>query len=496
MLIRNAEIFSRGIVSVRIVSGKIQEIGAQLAPVHDEEILDAHGGALLPGLHDHHLHLFALAATQNSVSCGPPHVTNFHEFQEKLHRAKPHHGTIRGVGYHECVAGELDRQALDRVRSDLPLRIQHRTGALWILNSRAIEALQLDNSTDLPGIERDAHGHATGRFFRCDNWLRERFPSSVGREDLACVSRKLANVGITSLSDASASNRKADWNAFAASIRRGAILQNVQVLGDFDLPAKMEHIFAGRESSATPLPALTRGAVKILLQETAFPTLDELATKILRAHAQDRGVALHCVTRAELIFATSSLAQAGIHEGDRIEHASVTPPDAIELLTTLAPREHDAGKCSLQIVTQPHFLFERGDSYLDSVDACDLPWLYRGRALLDAGLRLRAGSDAPYGDLDPWQSMRSAVERKTVSGKVLDEREALSPEEAFLLFAPATHEPIRDFARFLRERIAPGQLADLCLLDRPWQEARHTLSSEMVHATFRAGVFIGGKAAR
>ena len=53
-------------------------------------------------------------------------------------------GWIRGVGYFESVAGELDRARLDRLAPARPLRIQHRSGALWMLNSAAVDRLGLD----------------------------------------------------------------------------------------------------------------------------------------------------------------------------------------------------------------------------------------------------------------------------------------------------------------------------------------------------------------
>ena len=72
MLIARAEIDGVAPLDVRIADGRIAEIGRGLARRAGETRLDAGGGALLPGLHDHHLHLFALAAAEASLRCGPP----------------------------------------------------------------------------------------------------------------------------------------------------------------------------------------------------------------------------------------------------------------------------------------------------------------------------------------------------------------------------------------------------------------------------------------
>ena len=53
---------------VRIERDRIAEIADRLAPRPDEDVVDARGGLLLPGLHDHHVHLRALAAASTSAS--------------------------------------------------------------------------------------------------------------------------------------------------------------------------------------------------------------------------------------------------------------------------------------------------------------------------------------------------------------------------------------------------------------------------------------------
>ena len=79
------------------------------------------------------------------------------------------------------------------------------------------------------------------------------------------------------------------------------------------------------------------------------------------------------------------------------------------------------------------------------------------------------------------EGVRSAVERRSGSGRLLGEEEALTPEQAVELFfghPTAVAQP---------RQIQIDSSADLCLLDRPWQQARARLSSDMVKATFCAG---------
>src|SRR5262249_54445280 len=99
------------------------------------DVLDALGGEVLPGLHDHHVHVRAAAAQASSVFVGPPDVSDYGSLLVRL-RARasltPLGGWIRAVGYHESVAGVLDAGALDEIVSDRPLRVQHRSGGLWM----------------------------------------------------------------------------------------------------------------------------------------------------------------------------------------------------------------------------------------------------------------------------------------------------------------------------------------------------------------------------
>jgi predicted amidohydrolase YtcJ len=191
------------LIDVRCAQGLITEVGPFLQRRPGEQLLAGHGAALLPGLHDHHIHLYALAALHNSVQCGPPVVSNCAQLQHAL-RAAPGAGWLRGVAYHEAVAGDLDRWQLDRIRSDRPIKIQHRSGKLWMVNSLAADLLSLDENTGLPGIDLDASGRPTGRLFRLDGWMREQLAQAgpVSMPSLAGMSRLLASFGVTGVTDA------------------------------------------------------------------------------------------------------------------------------------------------------------------------------------------------------------------------------------------------------------------------------------------------------
>jgi hypothetical protein len=64
---------------------------------------------------------------------------------------------VRGVGYHESVAGVLDHARIDLLPG-AAVRIQHRSGARWMLSSEAVRRLGPDDGVDAPGVDETRAG--------------------------------------------------------------------------------------------------------------------------------------------------------------------------------------------------------------------------------------------------------------------------------------------------------------------------------------------------
>ncbi|TXC70297.1 amidohydrolase family protein [Sphingomonas ginsenosidivorax] len=446
MLIRGAALEDGTVQDVRIAAQRIAAIGP-LPPHPGEPVVEARGGLLLPGLHDHHIHLAALAASLTSVACGPPSIADLSGLATVLSR--PGEGWLRGVGYHESVAGLLDRAMLDAIVPDRPVRIQHRGGRMWFFNSAALDCLK---GPDPAGLDR-----ATGRLFEGDLWLKTTLDGAP--PSLAAVGTILARAGVTGVTEISPAND--------ATMARHLVRDHA----GRRLPQKV--LLAGRATlcAADTGPGVRLGPVKLHLHEADLPRFDTVVAAIHAAHDAGRGVAVHCATEVELVFTLAAFDDAGTVPGDRIEHASVAPDSAVREIARLG----------LAVVSQPHFIAERGDAYVRDVASDDLPLLYRLRAFLDAGVVLAAGSDAPFGAPEPWASMAAAVTRRTRSGQSLGPSEALTPEQAIDLYLADPD----DLGR--RRRIAVGAPADLCLLDRDWTQARTDLAAVQVRMTWIDG---------
>jgi predicted amidohydrolase YtcJ len=279
MLIQQATLLDGTTTDIR-VGAQIEEMGDGLVAGPGEGVLYAGGGTVLPGLHDHHVHLRSAASALDSFFVGPPGVSTEAELTRLLSNATPGaDGWIRAVGYHDSVAGELDRVALDAMVPNIPVRIQHRSGALWILNSEALGRAGLPD-------------HPDGRLRSADRgWslaLQRR------ETDLAELSRRITATGVTGVTDATPDLDADDMVSLSVAHRRGEFRPRLSFLA----PGK-----------------------KILHDDRL--DLDDLTEWIVQQHNTGRPVAVHCVTTA------------GGHPHDRIEHAAMVPDDNLADLAEL-----------------------------------------------------------------------------------------------------------------------------------------------------------------
>jgi predicted amidohydrolase YtcJ len=440
---------------VRVLDQRLAEIAPGLAPLSTTaEIVNGRGGALIPGLHDHHVHLLAMAAAMDSVDLTSSKLP----WAEALRRAMPDvTGWIRAIGHHDALS-MLDRDSLDRVRSDVPVRVQHRGGGLWILNSKALSHLpETQGSMGDQGVERDEVGRRTGRFWRRDDLIRTAVATSA-LPDLTGVKHRLRRLGLTGVTDASPD--------LDPSIVEH--LQRVLSAG----PDRLRLMLLGAGSSGGTETWAQVGPLKLLLHDHQLPDPDTLAERIGDSHAAGRPVAVHCVTRASLVLTLAAIELVGPMEGDRIEHGSVVPPELVEWI----------GRLGLRVVTQPAFLHDRGDDYLAAAEGHDVPHLYPYAALLASAIRVAPSSDAPYSSPDPWATMQAARDRLSRSGRRVGDDQGVTPLQVLQGYLSPPGDPGGQ-ARELTE----GAQADLCLLHVSLSEALRSCSSDVVRRTWVGG---------
>ncbi len=452
LILRQVRPLGGALCDIGIAHGKIAKIATTIAASGPD--VNCRGQELRPGLNDHHFHLFATAAKDASLDLtgitDPNQLAKvIAEFSARLGEAE----TLRGIGYDERCAGMIGRQELDQWCPDRPMRLQDRTGALWILNSRMLDLLGTDPLPDC--VECDAFRRPTGRVWRGDAWLRSQV--STKPPSLAKLSRQLAAYGVTGVTDAGATNGAEAAALFDTAIVAGELQQNLMVMGNVSLPISR---------------LWQRGPLKLLYDERDFPPVDDVARVIMYARMQGRTVAAHCVTLAETIFFLEALElSGGARDGDRIEHGAFLP-------NWILPRLAESG---LIMIAQPGFVLDRGDRYIAESALEDLPDMQRLASIDAAGIALAGSTDAPYASFNPWTAIRAACYRQTARGDVFGAAEALSPARACALFCGSLTHPNMPMP------IGEGAVADLIVLEAPLDNMLRGLGSDQVSLTISNG---------
>ncbi|OPX06579.1 amidohydrolase family protein [Mycobacterium sp. AT1] len=449
MLIVNATLLDGTVTDLR-VGQVIEAVRVRLDPRPDEVVLDAGRGTVLPGIHDHHVHLRSAATALGSVVVGPPDVQSEFEFRRALAAASVGaDGWIRAIGYHDSVAGPLNRKSLDLLSPPVPVRVQHRSGASWTFNSVGLAKAGLTNLAD-------------GRLHRA---APSPDPGPFGEAaSLGALSTALASRGVTGVTDATPGYGTPDIQSLSAASLSGEFRPRLHVMAPPGVDA---------------VPGSSLGPAKRILDDVDLD-LDELCRWIGQCHDAGKPTAVHSVTAAQLVVTIAALRETGVHPRDRIEHGAVIPDDCIA----------DLAELGATVVTQPNFIAERGDQYIVDVPAGEHHQLWRVASLRRAGVPVALSTDMPFGHGDPWATMRAAVTRRTRQGVVLGAEERVSPIEALTMFLGRPDDPASP------RIVATGQAGDLCVLRVPPDEALARLDSTDVIATIVGGEQIWPNPAR
>jgi predicted amidohydrolase YtcJ len=449
--------------TIAVSGGKI---ALEAVPDKKTRVLDCLGKTVVPGFIDAHLHFFSLVSKLLSIDLSPPGVRSIADIKETLRRkaaSLPAGALVRGTDYNEFYLAEKycpSRYDLDEAVPDRPVVIRHRSLHAYVLNSLALAMAGIDSETpEAPGsrIERDLEtGEPNGILVDIPDSLRNKiwppFSPTEFAEGVRLADDELISKGITSFTDASYTNNLERWNTVEHLQKEGKLRSRVTMMcGPATFCAFMER--AMRTGAGDDW--LKLGAVKFLLE--IRPDQDELNQAALACHDAGFQVAFHAVeekTVAAAVSAVEYVEERSPVTGrrHRLEHCGECPPYLLERLR----------KLGLIIVTQPSNLYYNGERYLATVAPAQLPWLYRVKAPLDAGVTVAGSSDAPVVPCNPLVGICSAVTRRAASGQTLLPAERVSPQQALAL--STINAAYADFAEGTKGSLIPGKLADWVVL--------------------------------
>lgn len=448
-------------VDLELEYGRIARVTPS-ARLHGAPVVGHDDAVLVPGWTDSHVHLVALAADRAGVDLARDRPRTVRDLLDRIadaSRGRPATAWIRASGYDESFLAERrhpTREELDRVAGGRPVRLRHATRHASVLSSAAF-ALLAPRLSENRGerVPRDGEGRPLGIVFGSEQEISAAVgPLSPGeiQDGLRRVSEELLAVGIVSVDETTAANDAARIATLAEAVAAGRVRQRVRA-------------FVGRASEVEEVRAAARelveiAGVKLLPESAADVAAPAFAAEVAEARRRGLPVAVHAV-EADAIDATLDvLARAPARLGDsrvpdRIEHASLCPP---EIVRRLAEQR-------VAVVTQPGFLFERGDKYRQEVESPLWPWLYPIRSLLSVGVVVAGSSDAPVATLDPRVGMDAAMERRTAAGEVLAASERIDESAALRLYTSAPR-CLRGESPPAGRWWDPGERADVLVLDR------------------------------
>ena len=410
-------------------------------------VVDAHGGSVLPGFNDAHVHLMSGGLALSNVNLLD--ATTLEDIQSAVKAfaaSHPERPWVRGRGwYYDPFPGGLPtRQQLDAAVPDRPAYLVAYDGHTGWANTRALEAAGITRRTPSPAhgvIVKDPRtGEPTGVLKEAAQSLMQKVLPQPTRADrltaLRAAIRDAQRLGITSVQNAGGSP---DDLALFDELRAAGELQ-VRVYAALSITpetadADRQAIEAAREQYRDD-PLLKSGAVKLM----ADGVIESHTAAMLAPYANKATTGSLNFSPEALTSLVDALDKDGwqilihaIGDGavrvslDAIAHAAkVNPAPArgrrhrLEHVETVHPADVPRFGALGVIASQQPFHGTPTPSQITvwteniGDDRASRGWAYA--SIMAGGGRLAFGSDWPVVTLDPRAGIHMAVTRTTAEG--------------------------------------------------------------------------------
>lgn len=484
-----------GILDGRVtITGTRAEVMAAAAP--GARVVDAGTAAVIPGLHDFHIHLVGLARTRTGVSLddaadGSDLLARLRAAAERLEPGE----WLTGRGWSEARLTNVAPEALEAAVGDRPAFLSSHDGhSAWASAAARRRGRVSATTTDPRGgrIERLPSGEPSGilRETALDlvAGLVPRLQGEALRPALEATLAELRSYGLTGASEA---GDYTDRNGIGADADLGDSYSTLT-----DLAGVLDGRF--RMTLGIPVDAIPAAAARGLRtgaplagrQTMRFGWAKEYADGALGSGTaalfhprscgdEDPGILRVEPAELDALFAAARPVGIGlaIHAiGDR---AAATVLDAVERAPSRRPgvprdrmehlqlvRAADRRRlAALGVIASIQPIHAAADR--DLVDEC---WegrqddAYAWRGLVEAGALLAAGSDAPVESVNPWLGVFAALHRRLPT----DAREDWRPAQALeILEALRAYTLGPALARDADDEghLRPGARADLAVLN-------------------------------
>ncbi|MCO5997993.1 amidohydrolase [Actinoallomurus rhizosphaericola] len=467
------------------------------------ELIDLEGAAVLPGLYDAHIH-----TAQYAQSLGAVDLRDVRSLDDALARVAAHAARLRpgawlfGGRWNSNTwdpPAQPDRYALDSVCPELPVALPNADGHTVWANSAALRLAGIDAGTPDPiggEIVRDANGEPTGILRESASYpLRDLMVSADLRDRLRAAQEELLALGLTSVHDIDGEDC------------RDAYLQ-LRAAGELKLRVHkaipMDHLEAavaeGRRTGqgddwfrTGPVKIFSDGALGSHTCHMSEPfageqgnagiavtPYDDLVTLFARAAGAGIAVATHAIgdQANHLVLDAYEAIGRSARLRHRIEHAQHLRPGDL-------PRMAGLGVVASMQPVHCTSDIDLVDSLLAGRELASYAW----RGMLDAGVALAFGSDAPIEHPNPFAALYAAVTRTRPDGtpaggwqpgQRLTMAEAVAAHTVGAAYAAGEEHD--------KGVLAPGRLADFIAVDTdPYREPAEAVLRTKVLTTVVGG---------
>ena len=460
---------------------------------NDAKVIDLKGSYVYPGFVDSHAHLKGIGHRENSLN-----LQGIDSLKEMLTTVEIFSNGIQpgewvvGRGWIEKVWPEKrfpTRYELDRFSSDKPVILERADGHAVVVNSLALELAGISSESNDPHggrIEKDKNGEPTGMLIdKATSLVEKLIPKTTKQEDKRDLKAGIdSNVSLGWTQVQIAGGTFSDIEILEEIKKEGNLLQRVYFAVSAGEPAETllrlgpkldpENMLTVRGIKLYADGALgSRGAallekyddqdttgLLIFTKEETLPVLEEALKKgiQIQTHAiGDKGNRITLDWYQEAFNSIVDEERKVIDPRWRIEHSQIiTKEDQIrfrdmEIIASMQP-SHAIG--DLHFAPSRLGMQRVGNGYV---------W----RNLIDLGVVVAGGSDAPVEIGDPRIEFYAAIARKDLDGfydRGWHLEQAVTREEALKMFTiwPA----FAAFQEDINGTIEVGKLADLTIFSK------------------------------
>ncbi|MEM4971141.1 MAG: amidohydrolase family protein [Sulfolobales archaeon] len=456
-------------------------------------IIDAGWRGVTPGLIDTHAHMavWGLYKTRY-IDLSYPGVDSIKKLVNVVREAaekKKEGEWILGRGWNQAFYPEgrmPTRWDLDEATTKHPVMLWHTSGHMVVVNSLALEIAGINRDTKSPPggiIEKDSSGEPTG--ILAEKPAIEIVERKIPRPDhmewveaIRYAMREWVSEGVTAVKDPTSHEyTKEIIEAYRAIRRSGEQLIRVIALywaQSLEELRRGEGYISGSEDPWLRVPGIkiildgaisTRtawisGKYKGLPESSGLPTLDlaEFREMILEALFKGYMISVHAIGDIAIEEVIKAYEDA-LKRGGR--------KSILTVIHFMLPREDHIGRLKAvggYAEIQGGFIYFLAEAYRKNLYEDTYRKILPVRRMLDAGLVVCNGSDAPVIPYPPRYGIYSLVSRLDMLGIEVNKGEAISIAEAFATY---TYEASKCLGmEDLIGSIEVGKLADIVIWDR------------------------------